>query len=337
MKTLHPAVAPVRPSACALAVAIPMTRERFLADLSELSGKDLAKHFISSKGLEKADPEFCWKIYEEDELNLVKAVCREVERLGVTVRQDVRLECFTELLNRFRVVTLVAHWRFVPLITADIHRPLEFLNAVRVPRTAIQNLIRKRFEELDSQLLETNAAEAVDIPILRSRIARVVQKISTEAEQAYTNGTTYEIEFPSHDSSSDRLTRLEFEQAFPANIAPSRVVEFSDAMHTVPDLVKAIPEAFSGLLDLTICNSVIPASAIRQLRPNCLVAANRLPAELKSRMYLYGLEMSLLSKKTKPFVDIITEVHTRKSTYEFRGRKRCKLLGKFFSNILAIN
>jgi len=50
-------------------------------------------------------------------------------------------------------------------------------------------------------------------------------------------------------------------------------------------------------------------------------------------MYLYGLEISLLAKKSAPFVEVIKQVHSRKTAYQTKGGKIWSLFGKFFSNI----
>jgi len=218
------------PGDCVLALAIPLTRERFLADLKQPEIKDFVFQFRKVRGLERADPEFCWQVYETEEAALVAAVCDEVEHHGVKIANDVSLADLTKLLAQFSIVTLVAHSRFVDSETADLKNPL---------------------------------------------------------------------------------------------------IEFSDGLVTTPELVQAIPIDFSGLLDLTVCNSVIPAAAIRESRPNCLIAGNRRPAELRSRMYLYGLAISLLAKEPQPFVDVITKVHSRRSSYDTKGGTLWKLLGRF--------
>ena len=212
---------PNSPGDCALALAIPLTRERFLTALAQPEKHDFVFHFQKGRGLERADPEFCWQVYEAEELAFVSAVCTEVSSRGVTVVNDVELTQLTALFNQFSIVTLVAHSKFVE-----------------------------------------------DKP----------------------------------------------------------VIEFSDGLHTTPELIQSIPIDFSGLLDLTICHSVIPAADIRSER-RCLVAGNRKPAELRSRMYLYGLEIELLAKNPRPFVDVIKEVHSKRDLYDNKGGTLWKILG----------
>ncbi len=316
MENVHPALLPVSPNECALAVTIPLTRERFMAALARPNETDLVHHFVAERGLEKADPQFCWEVYDEDEATLVKAVCSLVEPLGVTVCYDARLLDLTSLLTRFRVVTLVAHWRFVPVRAEDISDPRRLLQALESPQTYVQKSIRKRFELLDPALIDTETWRQLDTSELERRVAKVIAETADEAEALYAESEAESNE-PDElaDGLADRLTRLEIEQAFPDAISPARVVEFEGTIHTVPELTQAVPEEFNGLLDLTVCNSVIPAAAIRLVRPNCLLAGNRRPAELRARMYLYGLQISLLARKPMSFVEAIKQVHSGKSYY----------------------
>ena len=314
-----------RPSDCALALAIPLTRERFLASLARPDEKDFIFHFIKGRGLQRADPEFCWQVYEAEEAAFVSAVCDEVAHCGVKVAYDVDLNQLAVLLARYSVVTLVAHFRFVEFSITDIDKPLAILASLRDPVSKLLEEIRGKVIELDSDLL-ANDNDRVDS--LRTRLCDVFRTIANEAEQPYWDKDVQ----TSSDQESHfriRLTRSEFERAFPDAIKPARVIEFSDGLHTIPELVQSIPVEFSGLLDLTVCNSVITAAAIRSERQGCLVAGNRKAAELRSRMYLYGLEIDLLKKKPRPFIDVIKEVHSRRNAY--RGGTIWKLLGWLYN------
>jgi len=311
------------PSNCALALAIPLTRERFLASLAQPEGKDFVFHFIRGRGLQRADPEFCWQVYEAEEAAFVSAVCDEVAHCGVNVANDVDLNQLTALLAQYSVVTLVAHFRFVEFSIEDIDKPFAILAALRDPVSELLQEIRKRAIELDPDLL---ANADYRVASLRIRLCDVFRIIANEAERIYWDKNVQKSS-EQEDHISLRLTRLEFERAFPEAIKPARVIEFSDGLHTIPELVQSIPVEFSGLLDLTVCNSVITAAAIRSERQGCLVAGNRKAAELRSRMYLYGLEIDLLKKKPRPFIDVIKEVHSRRNVYDNRGGTIWKLLG----------
>ena len=335
MESLHPSLRPVSPNDCALAVVIPLTREQFLADLVRADEKDFVRHFREQKGLQQAEAEFCWEIYEAEEAVFAEAVCCEAERLGVTVRFNAGLADLTDLLNRFPVVTLVTHWRFVPVEPADILDAPALLARLQSPEAGVQQAIRQALKLLDPQLLQTETTAQLSGEELRQRVAAAIGTIADEAERLYGDESASEGFQPEQmpNGLRNNLTRWEFEQVFPDCIAPARVIEFNDGMKTMAELIEAVPQDFSGLFDLTVCNSVIPAAPIRHRRQNCLVAANRKPAVLKARMYLYGLEISLLAKQPMPFIEVIKQVHTSKSSYNVKMGKLWNLFGKFFSSM----
>lgn len=311
------------PSDCALALAIPLTRGRFLTDLAQPAERDLVFRFRNDRGLERADPEFCWQVYEAEEVALVAAVCETVAQRGVTVAHDVDLTQLSLLLAQFSIVTLVAHFHFVEFKIEDIEEPLAILDSLREPATELHREIRGRVIDLDPELL----ADSGDcVGSLRSRLCNVFRTIANQAEKLYWDADV-QTSYDGETHFRTRLTRSELERAFPAFIKPALVIELSDGLHTTPELVKAIPKEFSGLLDLTVCNGVIPAAAIRDQRRTCLVAGSRKQVELRERMYLYGLKIDSLANKPRPFIDVIKEIHSRRDANENRGGTLWKLLG----------
>lgn len=331
MQSTHPTLRPVGPNECALAIAIPLIREEFLDDLARPGEKDLVHHFRRQRGLQKAAPEFCWEVYARDEAAFAETVCTEVERLGVTVCRRARLVDLTRLVSEFPVVTLLAHWRFVKPTAKDVLNAPRMLQLLRSPENSIQQLARDALEVHDNELLQADA-NAQDNSELCRRVAQVIGTISAEAEKLYWEATANQEFDPEQmeDRVKGRLTRSEFEYAFPGCLAPARSIEFGDCLRTVDELIEAIPDGFDGLLDFTMCNSVIPAAQVRSKRSNCVVAANRHPAELRARLYLYGLQVSLLAKQPMPFMDVVKEVHTNLSSYNSRGRELWNLFDRFF-------
>lgn len=332
MQSIHRTLRPVGPNECALAIAIPLIREEFLDDLARPAEKYLVHHFRRQRGLQKAAPEFCWEVYARDEAAFAETICTEVERLGVTVCRRARLPDLTRLLSEFPVVTLLAHWRFVTLTAHDVLNAPRLLQLLRSPENNIQQLARDAFEVYDTELLQTDSNAQADNSELCRRVAQVIGTISAEAEKLYWEAPANQEFDPEQmeDRVKGRLTRSEFEYAFPGCLAPAPSIEFGDCLRTVDELIEAIPDDFDGLLDFTMCNSVIPAAQVRSKRSNCVVAANRHPAELRARLYLYGLQVSLLAKQSMPFMDVVKEVHTNLSSYNSGGRELWNRFARFF-------
>jgi hypothetical protein len=334
MESVHPSLQPVSPSDCALAIAIPLSREQFLADLARPEEKDFVHHFRREAGLLKADAEFCWEAYQDAEAILAEAVCGETERHGVTVCHAARLADLTALLQRFPVVTLLTHWRFVPVNPNDVTDAGRLLESLRSPRTDVEQAIRCTFELLDADLLRPEVTAKIRPETLAQRAADVVSAVVNEVERFYLDGAASRDlsleQMP--DGLRDRLTRWEFEQAFPDCIAPAPMIEFAEGLRTLPQLIEAVPRDFRGVLDLTVCNSVIAANSIRHVRPDCLVAANRKPAVLRVRLYLYGLVVKLLSKQPRPYIEAVTQIRTGRSVYKANEGKSWNLFKKFFGS-----
>lgn len=79
-------------------------------------------------------------------------------------------------------------------------------------------------------------------------------------------------------------------------------------MKTIPEVIGTVPLDFSGLLDLTICNSVILGKAIKNFRGACFVAVSRYPAELHVRLGLYLLALRMIARKRMSFIDALSRI-----------------------------
>jgi len=314
MQTKHPTQQAVTPSSCALAIAIPLTREQFLGDLAKPEQKDFARHIKHSNPMPKASNEYYWNEFYGPLARVIEQICDEVEELGVTVKRYVAVHDLFDLMVKFRVVTLVAHWRFSRILPVEILDPQGFLGALQNPKQRVHRAVRITFEQRCPELLDSAATVGVPAKALQENIADQLNVITGAAHALYNRAGDSslcldQIQEQSLINPLERLTRISIEQAFPSFIAKSRAVEFSDGMHTVDEVINEIPVAFDGLLDLTICNSVILGAAIKNCRPRCAVAVNRYPAEIHVRMALYKLAVVMLSRRPGPFMEVLTRIH----------------------------
>jgi hypothetical protein len=230
------------------------------------------------------------------------------------------------------VVSLVAHSRFVPIQQTDILDPYKIIKALQASENDMHIAMRQCLLQHDPQLFDNSIFTNMGPVDMQTRVAHVIGTVVAEAEKRYTDNKSFlelDVEGDSVAMFRNRLTRLEFEQALPGCLVPARVIEFRDSIHTVSELIASIPPAFTGLLDLTVCNSVIPAAFIRSKR-DCIVAANRGLTELRTRMYFYGLQIRLLAQEPKPFAEAIKEVRL---SYKTEDRKLWKLFVKFWNII----
>jgi hypothetical protein len=290
---------------------VPLTAEQFLSDLSRPDLKDYACHLKRENLLKGASDEYYVDLFERS-AKVARRVCDEVVHLGVTVLRGVRLSDLTELLAKFKVVTLVTHWRFTRLIPEDILDAYGLCRLLILSESRMHAAVARAVSDHDPTLLEKASAPSVQLQELRERLAAALNHVTATSHALYkaSDGTMPPLGAVASNGMLERLTRVEIEQSFPGLIAFGRSVEMSDGMRSVQEVVQAVPEGFAGLLDLTTCNSVILGKAIKAHHPECIVAMNRYAIPLHVRMPLYKLVIQDLAACPSPYADALSRFHT---------------------------
>jgi hypothetical protein len=220
-----------------------------------------------------------------------------VERLGVRVVQALDLPGFADLIKEHAVVTLVAHWKGVRFEPWDFTEPMATIACLLNPTSSAQSRFAGRLpEDARAALREcrgpsdsvTNTISEQLGKALTAILASLCIEKSPQEELAY---------------------RRQLEKAFPGILTGS-AVEFADGLHRVEDVAMIVPETFKGILDLTVCNSVVLGNLIRA-RVSCLVVVNRQPTPLGFRMRLYRSVMELVATGQFEFVDAVYELRKR--------------------------
>ena len=287
----------VTPLECALAVALPLTRERFLADLREPERHDYASYVRSLYPARGADDDYYWSVVYEPFARSMATRCERAARCGVTLVRDATLDDLALLMARYRVVTFVSHWRFRAVHASDLDPPAMFA-ALGNPQSRTQRAFRRELERRHCELFRTtdgDRAEAL-VVALNELLRDEHAKYATTAR-----GPLLLREIP-----PERLTRATLERAFPGAVRAAPTIEVADRMTTIPEFIAAVPPDFDGLLDLTVCNSAIIGHAIKTERMKCLVAVNRYPTEPHIRVARYVVAIEELARKAAPFIDVIT-------------------------------
>lgn len=302
----HASIAAVGPRDCALCVAVPLTREDFFADLAAPERKDFVQHVRRVNSLAGAADEFYWSSVYAPIAATVERACVTAARLGVDVRQRIMFADLPSLFAKKKVLTLVAHWRFTRVTASDVVEPRHFLDTIERPANPLQARVAGAILEQSPQLLNDCAAATYDA--LRERIAAAITPVIAAAHAAYRRPDKPVAESVGEPRPVDlrRVTRVAVEEAFPTSIRPAPAIELADGMHTVPEFIEAIPRSFDGVLDMTVCNSVIVGAAVKRARPDCLVAVNRYPAEMHVRMTFYALAVESLARRNAPYIDVLT-------------------------------
>lgn len=297
----------VTTSDCALALAVPLTRAEFLGDLDPRSPHDFAKRIALRRP--KIRPDVLWEDHYGPVAALLGRVEEDVKAHGVAVHRGVTLGGLRDLLARYPVVTVVAHWRFPCFGPADILDPAGLLRGLQASSSLIARSMRDRIERLNTGLMTRQAKDqpaADDLAVaLAAELDAAVEPTRTFYEQRGRGRSDADPFAP-----PVRVTRAALEEEFPTAIRPGPAVELRDGLHAVADVVDAFPEGFDGVVDLSVCNSVILGEAIKRRHHGCLVILNERPATIEFRMIRYKHVVRELSRAAPDrYTDVLVRLN----------------------------
>jgi hypothetical protein len=176
---------------------------------------------------------------------------------------------------------------------ADIHSGTDFLDQFRARQ-------RTRLLEVLWTVSEANVATAATIIARARRRGVTVCERSGLADFARCLEQYAVVTLVAHWRSA-RFRNNEFED-------PG--VEFADGVVGVERIVAAIPAGFSGVLDLSVCNSTLLAEQVRRHRHFGLVIANPFPVPLDIWMDLYDAAMRLVQHEGASYQDAVFMVQS---------------------------
>ncbi|HKV40807.1 MAG TPA: hypothetical protein VJX67_16455 [Blastocatellia bacterium] len=82
-------------------------------------------------------------------------------------------------------------------------------------------------------------------------------------------------------------------------------VEFFDRFERVPEVVRAVPSNFDGVLDLCVCHPKALVSALRRERPDCIVKYTNVSATPALWLYFYVSLFKLLAREETDYVSAL--------------------------------
>jgi hypothetical protein len=294
----------VGPCNCALAFTMPMTRDDFLRDLQPGSKNDFIKRFARQKGT-GLRPDVLWESYKR-EVDLALSVADEVTRIGVKTVFNLKLQEFGPLLAGSDVLTLVAHWR-PPLIERDdLVDVSSLIFKLKESDGEMESFVRARLSpELKARLANDNdmaSPSELFIKLLLKDLNRLLveETLYREPEQADSG-----IELQHRPEHRMHLNREVLENCFKGELRGGSRLEFYDGLYSINEIIEQIPFAYSGLLDLTVCNSILLGEAIKRQRPRCLMLVNQKPATLDFRLIFYKYVMKELDRQNNAYLDVV--------------------------------
>ena len=302
----------VVPSDCLLAIALPLTKAEFVADLDPIVDKDYVKSFCSRWG--KRNREELWTKYRDSFSNLILAVTAEVEQLGVKVVYSLRIADVKSLFSNHRVVSIVSHWRgayFVPDDIQDLPGFIERLKSSSEARLLRSHLSVDLLVHLDH--FDSNPSPSPHD--LRTRLTDELNRLLETHDLQEETGVADPNVQPLHEVERTYRNRIHLDEVFKAEIKGGNKMEFCDGLKPVELIRNEIPDAFNGILDLIVCNSVLPGEAIKLTKKNFLVMSNEFPAVPSLSLLVYKAVMKTLKQQPMSFINATLKVRHELANY----------------------
>jgi hypothetical protein len=278
----------VSPADCAIAFGLPLQPDIFARQLEAGGQYDFAASV--SAGAVDLTPSQVWegrmaRIADEAEDFLQYAAS-----LGAAVLRNAAIADLPALFGGSEVVIVIGHWR-TPWVCADqVIDPRRIAEQVSrdgrfgAPASAAGGASGGTRDHLVARL-----NDILDVGYLGpSRCPEEWHRAETESYRVYAN-------------------RVALDDLLSPALAPAPPFELADGMHTVDDLLDHIPTGFNGVLDLTVCNSMIMVDEIkRERRFTCL--GNERPTKLGFRLELCGAILNALARCPMPYPDAARDI-----------------------------
>jgi hypothetical protein len=291
----------LRPSECALLLAIPATRAEF--DRAWRRRSD----FLAAYAGEAADPGRAWARYAPYAA-LSDEVAREAAESGVSVAREATLAQLTDAIGRFRVVTLAAHSRDATVRETDVaNAGLVQARAPAIAAALLPHGHRDRF-----RVPEKTAADLagwlnglMDACLEQARLdAPPSGSSAAAAMQTWTELRRWDL-------------RREIDRLAAPGLAGGAAVEFGDGFHLLEEIDAAVPGTLCECLDLTVCESVLLGEILRRRRTTGVILTNVEATSADFRMALYRQALRLVRKRGTQYQDAVLAIraHLRQVTW----------------------
>jgi len=263
-------------------IGIPLTEQNFQRKLKIGNDGNFASSFAAG-----VSEQLAWAAYQRV-AELVERIASESESLGVTVMRTALLAHLTRATKVFKVVTVVSQWRSALFKETDVRQP------------------DRLFQALQCENSNTSAVLRSFCPDFQFRGAGSISSIVEALNRAISTGLSFDqnqLGARTQAEATLMQRRAAVEETIPAALVGGPGVEFDDQFHSIVEVVRAIDESFSGVLDLTICNSVMLAQAAHEKCAEALVLCNEQVTYADFRLPLYLAVIRFLARRPQPYED----------------------------------
>jgi hypothetical protein len=283
----------LRPEACALAVALPVSVAELEEDLA-VGDREFARDIVVPEGPD-ATARGAWDHGYGAFVAGLAGHLQDIARLGVTVVEHARLDEVKQLFTSFRLVSLLAHGPFPLLSRGDVLQPAALLAALRgLPAGPSDNAVLERLLEDPDVRAARSVNEAV----------RELNRLLRRTRQHFHEGAFGEIDPRAW------LTRMLLFEAFPGVFRPPTIIELRDGCHDFCAFCSIVPEDFSGNIEFLVCSGLWFSEALHRRRRRC--GRILCPMHLvwaSERIELYKVGIGLLKQLPMRYIDVYNLIH----------------------------
>src|SRR5262249_72660 len=108
------------------------------------------------------------------------------------------------------------------------------------------------------------------------------------------------------------LARLCLEVQLPQTVfRNARALELRDGLATAESMISLLPVSYSGILDMSVCNSTLFGWALKLARPACTTLSWPYLADIEVGGLVYKVTLSELARRPRPYLEAWTAVRRR--------------------------
>jgi hypothetical protein len=283
------------PTDCALLFAIPLTKQEFLLDSHENSGKEYAQLFRNQ--LMGFSEENVWDRYESAVAQPAHSVMEFAKMRGVFTSDRTTAEIWQTAVRNKQVVSLVAHWRSAGFSARIIEQ---------VPNVVAEiNLAQGPAGRTMSNALSAVGAD-VESPQTLAKLLNDSLRHAPVTQEESQGGVIWVANDP--DQILDRnfeIVRAEFPH-WPLQTVG---MELADGVCSVTDMMGTFSSEYDGTQDLRMCHSVILGEAIKRVAPRSRVVMNQRAVRPSVQLPLYKEIVQMLETRHYDFAGAVMALH----------------------------
>jgi hypothetical protein len=227
-----------------------------------------------------------------------RALVEEATHLGVKVRENAKLNDLRDLFANCRVVTVVAHWRGPQISKQDIAtEPTVIIHRLAEDACYLATCLRAGLAPGWRERLEAVGSDSARCSRLAELLdARMSRPPALAAPPAGTEWYMDEITLRHQN-------RAALDSWWPAAFKAGNRLELADGLHSADAIGAIVPEQWSGVADLSTCQSAQLIDEIKQYRSDRIVIANERETNPVRRLTLLKVVYNLLSHCDANYVD----------------------------------